>query len=148
MRTEFNYELESPIEYASKGEQHEAGFITLQAPTSRNLTECAQLKQAFFRALPKTPANTEVELPEEGDAELDGPGVMLLIAMSTEVELATVLCIARELFSSGLAQVDGEEKLTKTLLDKMSQDDLENMTGAYLANFILASALQKLKQSS
>lgn len=147
METEFNYELEQSFEYASKGEQCTASFITLTAPTSRNMKECAELKQAFFRALPKTPLQDSVEVPEDNADELDGAGVMLLIAMSRDVELSVVLCTARELFSTGIAKVDGEEKLTKTLLDKMNQDDLEAMTGDYLANFILASALQKLRSS-
>lgn len=147
MKNEVTYELEQSFEYASKGEQLTASFITLQAPTSRNMKECAELKQAFFRSLPKASTQETAELPDEDDDKLDGEGIMLLIAMSKDVELASVLCIARELFSSGVALVEGEEKLTKTLLDKMDQDDLEAMTGKYLANFILASALQRLRNS-
>jgi len=146
MKGEVTYELNEPFEYASKGEQCAASFITLTAPTSRNMKECAELKQAFFRSLPKEQVGGAEE-DAGNDDEIDGDGIMLLIAMSQEVELASVLGIARELFSSGIAQVDGEEKLTKPLVDKMDQDDLEAMTGRYLANFILASALRRMKQS-
>ena len=72
---------------------------------------------------------------------------MSLITMSTGVELGSVLLTARELFTSGLAMVEGEVKLTKPIMDEMSQDDLEAMTGEYLANFTLASALQKMKDN-
>jgi hypothetical protein len=144
MENEVIYELTGPFDYAHKGEQHTASFITLAAPTSRNMKECAQLKQAFFRALPK---ERPTDTPEkEQDETIDGDAIMILIAMSHDVELASVLCTARELFSSGVGLVDGEEKLTKLLLDKVSQDDLEVMTGKYLANFILASALQKMNE--
>lgn len=146
MKSEVTYELDQPFDYASKGEQCTASFITLQAPTSRNMKECAELKQAFFRALPKTQTQGSQE-ETAGDDDIDADGIMLLIAMSQDVELAVVLMVARDLFSSGVALVEGEEKLTKPLLDKMGQDDLEAMTGRYLANFILASALQKMKQS-
>jgi hypothetical protein len=145
MDTEFSYELESPFNYANKGNQETASFITLSAPTSKNMKECAELKQAFFRSLPKN--QMDIENEQDDGKEIDGAGVMLLIAMSMDVELAVVLCIAREVFTSGVAMVDGEVKLTKTLFDDMSLDDKEAMTGEYMARFILASALRKLKQS-
>ena len=144
MQTEFTYELRQGFEYASKGELAQAAFITLKAPTSKNITECAHLKQSFFRAIPKD--RPEVEAQEEA-AGITGDDIMTLIMMSPEVDLAVVLLTARELFSSGVALVDGETKVTKPIIDVMSQADLETMTGEYLANFILASVLQKMNQS-
>ena len=41
--------------------------------------------------------------------------------------------------------IDGEVKVTKPILDEMSNDDLEGMLGEYLANFILRSVLSKKK---
>jgi len=146
MTTEVNYTLSTPIEYAYRGEQVEGTFVTMKAPTSRNMSECAALKQAFFRALPQDDT-VEADAREEGEAEITGEGIMTLITMSKDVELATVLVTGRELLTSGVALVEGEEKLTKPLLDKISQDDLEGMVGEYMANFILASALQRLKKS-
>lgn len=148
MSNEFTYELQTPVEYAHKGQLETGKFITLKAPTSRNMTECASLKQAFFRAMGTLPKQDRlpVDTPES-DGEIDGEAIMAIITMSTSVELASVLLTAKELFSSGLAMVEGEEKLTKPIIDTMSQDDLELMTGEYLANFTLASALQRLKNS-
>lgn len=146
MKKEITYPLEQTLPYAKAGVLTEGTFVTLSAPTSKNMTECAFLKQAFFRALPKvTPDDVS---DDSGSDEVTGAGVMAIITMSKDVDLAGVLITARELFTSGVALVDGEVKLTKPLLDAMSQDDLEAMTGEYMANFILASALQKLKKSS
>jgi hypothetical protein len=146
MGNSVEYALQEPVQYANKGEMVEAMFVTLNPPTSRNMTECAQLKQAFFRALPKT-GEIEAEASDGGQAELTGEAVMTMITMSPDVELASVLVTGRELLTSGLALIDGEEKLTKPVLDNMSADDLEGMIGEYLVNFILASALRKMKTS-
>jgi len=142
---QITYTLETPLEYAHKGDLQETTFVTLDAPTSRNMTECAALKQAFFRALPKS-GEVEVE-SDGGDAELTGEAVMMLITMSPDVELSSVLVTGRELLSSGIAKLGGEEKVTKPILDKLSMDDLSGMIGDYMANFILASALRGLKKS-
>jgi hypothetical protein len=143
IKKEILYQLETPLTYAKAGVQAEGSFISLAAPTSKNMTECAFLKQAFFRSLPKTKPEDREQVSET--PEITGEGVITLITMSKDVDLSGVLLTAKELFTSGIAMVDGEVKLTKPLLDSMSQDDLEAMTGEYMANFILASALRKLK---
>jgi len=146
VQKEITVTLTQPIEYAKGGELEAGTFVTLAAPTSRNMTECATLKQAFFRALPKT-GEVEAEDSGQGDAVINGEAIMTLITMSKDVELGSVLLTAKELLTSGVALVEGEEKLTKPLFDKLSQDDMELLVGEYLANFILASALQRLKKS-
>lgn len=147
-----DFELAEPIPYALEGDMVEGTFVKLTAPTSRNRVECARLKQSFFRALPKDdgqPAEKRDESDKKAD-EFTGEAIMTLIAMSQDVELEVVLLNARELFTSGVAHVEGEKdgKLNKLMLDAMDPDDFELMTGAYLVNFILASALKRLKNSS
>ena len=149
LKTQFDYELESTFSYAYKDDMQEASFITLKAPSSKNVSQCAELKQAFMRALPTDTSHTvgENESESKGLDDLDGESIMMLIYMSKDVSLKSVLLEAKELFSSGLAFVDGETKVTKPILDKMSQDDLENMLGEYYLNFILASWLKKMKKN-
>lgn len=146
LKIEFEYELKRKFQYALKGEQTEASFITLKAPTSANLKECAFLKQAFFRSLPTDAEEKAQALKDEvKDETVNGEEIMLLISMSQNVELISVLVTARELFASNVAFVDGETKVTKPILDSISQDDLEAMVGAYMANFILASSIAQMK---
>ena len=59
--------------------------------------------------------------------------------------MAKILLSAVELFKSGVAYIEGEAKVTRPVLDEMSNDDLEGMLGEYLANFILRSVLNKKK---
>jgi len=139
-------ELDAPLEYAQKGEMLTGTFITLLAPTSKNMNECATLKQAFFRALPKSGSATMEVEDSDQDSDVTGDAVMTMISMSQDVELASVLVTGRELLTSGVALIEGEEKLTKPLADKLSQDDLEKLVGEYIATFIIASALRKAKK--
>jgi len=72
--------------------------------------------------------------------------VISMLYMS-DVDMNGVLLSAIELFNSGVALVDGEQRFTKPIIDTLSPDDLELMTGTYLVNFILASALAKAKKA-
>jgi len=151
MKKDFDYELSSSFEYACKGEIAEATFITFHAPTSRNMQQCAMLKQSFYRALSeqqeKASDPTGETVEDKGDKVINGAEIMDLIMISKDVELVNVLIAGKELFASkGVAMVDGETPLTKPLVDNMSQDDLEKALGEYLANFILASFLQKMNK--
>lgn len=147
------HELESPFKYAHKGEELTASFIELRPPTTKNLNECSILKQAVFQSLRSAGKGEEVrELSEEdkkaaAEESFGSDEIMMILNSSSEVELSVVLATARELFTGkhGVALVDGEERFTKPLFDEMSFEDLENMTGAYLANFILASSLKSMK---
>lgn len=142
----FNYELKSPFDYDHKGNVVEAQFITLRAPSSKEISETADLKQAFFRALPKDSTSTGDESEEGSLDDLNGDAIMMMIAISPDVTLKTVLLCARELFKI-VATVDGEERMTVPLLDKIDPEDLETMVGEYYLNFVLASWLKKMKDS-
>ncbi len=143
IKTEFDFELTKKFKYSYKGDYVDASFITLKAPCSKDIKNCAPLKQAFYQAL-RQQASTQESREETENAEIDGDAIMMLMNMSNDVDMGKVLLHAKELFSSGVAVVEGETKLTKPLIDLMSIDDFESMTGSYLSNFILASALSKL----
>ena len=142
---EFDFPLTSKLEYGHDGNTEVATLIKLTSPTSKNMTHCAILKQAFFRSVADL-KNDNTDLNEATDSEdIDGASLIQIMYMSKGVEMASVLVTARELFTSGVATVDGTVKLTKPLIDSMSQDDLEGMLGEYLANFTLSSVLSKMK---
>ncbi len=138
-----HFPLLKSFQYGTKsGDSVEATWVELNPPTTKNSRECAYLKQAFFRASNET-SSDEGETRVEGDAKgPTGAGVIAVMAMSTSVDLAETMEVARKLFTSkGIALVQGEMKLTLNLIEKMSQDDFEGMLGEYLVNFTLASAL-------
>lgn len=143
-KAEIDYYLQSPIKYARSGEELEAVFVRLSAPSGKNSRECLLLKQAFFQSLPRG-EETKEEKPAQ---ELTGEMAMEIIAMSSDVNLSEVVDVGRDLFlRGGVALVDGEEKLTKPLWDSMGIDDVQGMLGEYLVNFILASFVRRIQKS-
>lgn len=144
----FNYLLVVPIEYAHKGNKETGTFITCSPPTAKIMTECARLKQAFFRALPKDADVTEEikqQAKEMRDETVSGPEIMAMLSVSNDVDLDKVFVSAKILLTSGVCMVEGQEKLTGPLWDSLSYEDMEALTGDYIANFIVASSLSKMK---
>lgn len=144
----FDYELKSQITYHHKGNVETAQMVRFMSPTSKTLKLCSDLKQQFFRAMPQADPNNKDEIPKDADeVELDGDSVMMMISTSKEVSLADVLITAQKLFmNKEVALLDGEERITQSISEQISNDELEEMTGQYMANFILASALEKMNK--
>jgi hypothetical protein len=63
--------------------------------------------------------------------------VVSAIYGSNSIDANVVWEQAKALFKEGVALVDGEQKLTAPMIDKMSPDDFEKLTGEYVANFTL-----------
>ncbi len=145
-KTEHDFYLLVPLSYSSGSSQHDATFIRLFAPSSKVSRECSALKQAFLRAVPKEVSASAAPTPENSADDLTGSDVIQILALSTVVDLPDVLEVGRRLLvAPGISKVEGEVKLTSTLLERMSQEDFENMLGEYMVNFTLASTLSKTK---
>lgn len=142
---ECTFTLDYELEYAHNGESVKSNILILNEPTSKQIKWCAILHQAFFRALPKRNEDSGVK-EDDKEVKLDGDEIMALISMSPDVDLDKVLVASREVLSSGLVQVGGEEKATKPILDQIKPVDFIRLTGVYMANFIVASVLQKRKK--
>jgi len=146
---EITYELKSPFEYAFKGEMRDAGFVTLRAPTVENIGYVSRLKQGFMKAVTAQKQVVDAKDTESNDSgsidDLTGEMIMAMLSMS-DIDYAGYMNTAKATFlDSGIALLDGEEPLKKTLMSKMSVQDLEGMTGEYLKVFILTSALEMMK---
>lgn len=137
------YELEHPFEYAYKGDLQTASFIDLEGPSYKTMAHFVPIKQAFTAAvseLTKTIDRSNVSEAKADDAGIDAEQV-LQVMYQWSGEMSAVFLHAEQLFKSGVAMVDGETKLTTDLLGKMHFSDVENMLGAYIANFIAASLM-------
>ncbi len=139
---EIDFPLSTKIAYAKDGEEIKGSFIKLTPPSSKQLTQCALLKQSFIRAITEQAKNNPdaADAPDDGK-KISGEDIIYLLYGSESVDMGKILLSAIELFKSGVAHIEGEVKLTKPLLDEMSNDDLEGMLGEYLANFIHKSVL-------
>ena len=138
--TEKQFDLTKPFEYAFDGDVRSAAFITLLPPTMKQHSQAAALKQSIIRIVTDAVRNADDEDPEDSkkDEAITAKMVVTTIYGSGCVEVNVVWEQVRALLKSGVALIDGEQKLTVPLMDKMSPDDFENMAGEYIANFTLA----------
>lgn len=138
--TEITHDLESSFQYAFKGEQRDASFITLTAPTMKQHSQAAALKQSIIRIVTDAvrDAGDDNSDDSKGEEAITSKMVVATIYGSSCVEANVVWGQARALLKEGVALIDGEQKLTVPLMEKMSPDDFENMAGEYIANFTLA----------
>lgn len=139
--SEVIYELKESFKYAKGGEQEDASFISLTAPTFKQIDKVAPIKQAFMSAITGLQDNVspETEAPKD-DSEITGSQCIQLM-YSWAGDLTKVFLHAEQLFKSGVALVDGETKLTTPLMEKMQVSDFEGLVGAYIANFIAPSLM-------
>ncbi len=146
-KEEVDFPLTVAFDYGHKGKTESATFIRLVPPSAKQLKHCTELKQAFYRAMAEIQEDNKDREKQDvpDDSKLEAGDIIKMIYVSKSVEMTSVLVTAIELLSSGVATVDGETKLTKPLISAMSMDDLENMVGAYLANFILRSLLAEMR---
>jgi hypothetical protein len=152
------FELTSGFDYAFKSEQRTATFIELNAPTMKVHGLLSDLTQSVYGAIMDAAEKhaeelrkagvkpVEQETKEKEDTSSSGLGlemtsdeVVKTIYVSESVKSNVIWLQASALLTSGkIALIDGEQKLTRALIESMSINDFENMVGEYIANFIVA----------
>jgi len=147
---EIRHTLEIPFKFVYKGQEEIAEFITLRPPTTKNRRECGALEQSFMRALPTSEGVVEEQIksePVEDSKPPTGTETMAMIAMSKNSDLGETMEIARKLFLSDVAYINGETKVVGNSIDNVSLDDFKELVGKYLVGFILRSAFNSQKTS-
>ncbi len=137
---DINFQLKKHISYAYEGETINGKFITLYAPTKKQMEQCVFLKQAFFRAAKSIESDGKEEKDES--TEIKGQDIISLL-YSSDADMHKVLLSGIALLKSGAAKMEGVKDLTMPMIDQMAQEDLENIVGEYIANFIVASLMNQ-----
>lgn len=136
--------LKEKIEYHYKGEEVQGSFVKLLPPTAKHLTITAPIKQMFQLAAVELSKEekTKDEKEEKESSSLNPEDVFQLMCLAGDkINIEKLVLYARDLMTCGLVLVEGEEKLTKPLYEKLSPDDFEMILGSFIVNFIAASLL-------
>lgn len=148
--SEVIYTLEKSFNYSYKGDTREAEFITLLPPTMKQHNQAASLKQSIMKIVqniikdekPKgsnpTAEQKDDENAESTDDEITREMIVGAIYGSMVVDANVVWEQAKDLFKQGVILIDGEQKITTPLFDKMHPNDFEQMVGEYVVNFTIA----------
>ena len=140
--SEVQYELKNPFDYAYKGNQQAASFITITAPTFKQMDKVTPIKQAFTAAIAEVTADvaTTSDDDSKADAEAVTGAQAIQLMLRWSGDMVKINIYAQQLFKLA-ALVDGETDLTAPMIDKMSLNDFEGLLGAYIANFIMPSLM-------
>ena len=140
---EIQFQLNTPVKYASGGEEIDGTFITLTEPSIKQLDYISEFKKAFYKAAEKVSSDASPVDTGNDKEKVTGDQIMALL-YSHCPDMKQLFGIARKLFfSTGIAMVEGEVNFTPAIYDTMSINDFERMIGEYLVNFILQSALNQ-----
>jgi hypothetical protein len=139
---EVNYELKHPFQYAHKGDTQDAGFITIKAPTFKEMDKVTPIKQAFTAAISEITDDIQPDgnQASSGDSELITGAQAMQLMHRWSGDMVKINLHAQQLFK-GSAMVDGETPMTMPMIDKMSMVDFEGLMGEYIANFIAPSLM-------
>ena len=155
IRNEFNFDLKTEISYVGKDNQKvdSAQFITLRAPTVRQLRLAAPLTQALTQCIIEQQQNLtnddrenigsslENTIVEDDDGD-DKEAFMLamMIASSKTVDYGKALeDFVKLLKLPEIALIDGETQIKDSFLDRVPLRVIEDAFAQYIANFIAPS---------
>lgn len=160
-KTEFEFNLLSPIEYHAGGRAASAQALRVKAPTFKSSSYVAPIKQAILisakaqanamseeeraklmtqyndaqkKAKEETPSETTAAEKHEAEVQYS----ISLLAGCSDVSLDTVLKAFAKLLSEGTAFIDDESKtpLTMDLINRFSYEDVERLLGEYIVYFL------------
>lgn len=154
IKREFEFTLSSPVSYQAEGQAQEGRLLTLTAPSNKVRAQRAKLKEAFMMAIAEAgEQEKEQKAVPQGDQkdtviEEDefSEYVLMMLYSSPKVNIVDMLEEFKGLMIHGqCCTIEGSVKMTAPIFDSMDADDCDRLLGEYMANFILASFLNKIR---
>jgi len=155
MKSEIDFKLNVPFEYAVNGGVETASLLVLKAPSNKQRFQRAKLKEFFYVAFGESreESSDAKETTEPKDAVQAEPPteeafaeyVVQTLYTSSKVKMVEVIDEFKQLLlSEGICKVEGSVNLTQALYDKMDAEDSDRLLGEYIGAFILASFYAKI----
>ena len=143
------YNFKDKVSYAVKGEMADAQFLTMLPPAGKNIVDIALIKGEVMAAMQWATVNhgatevqevSEVVVDDEADTEDSARSIMHTLDCAPDADTGKViLCIMELLIKGKLGVLDGENKLTRPIVDALSIQDTYGIAGHFIVNFILPS---------
>ncbi len=152
----FEFDLTVPIEVYQningKNDMVKCKKLYLKAPTSEHKHNTRTLKQMFLRTMAnlsqndrnKTQPQTKISSEDE-DEKLDSKSIKAILLLG-DCNINDYINEFQKFVTNRIAFTDENCKyvLNSTYFNKLSEEDIENLIGAYLENFFTVSWLRSL----
>ena len=140
-KREFEYTLQSNIGIHKDGEKQFCNKIVLKAPNSKQTEQRVMLKQAFMSAMEKS-SSAKDSASKGKDRTFDiseCEQIISLIYMNlTSKEIIDLFDAFKDLLITGCGKAL-EMALTAFAIDQIDSEDLDNMMGEFIVNFLIPS---------
>lgn len=150
LKREFEYSLQVNISIHKNGEKQFANKIKLLAPSSAQRTNRCIIKQAFMNAGKKSgggdsSGSSQTQTSDDQDIEITNAEQVagMLYSNLDYNEISRVMEAFIDLLTSGCG-IALEERLTTFHIDQIDSEDLDNMLGEYIVNFLIPSWMKRL----
>jgi hypothetical protein len=142
MMKEFEFTLkDGEVTYSEGGVAARATKLLLKAPTPKQAKQADKLRQSIMRALSDLNKNNQSsnKKTSDDDSKIDGEAVILMLSMSTSVDMFDIRECFLSLLLSGSCLVIGTKPITQFNLDnEISYEEQTQIMGEYIANFLIS----------
>lgn len=146
MTKEYEVELSTPISVAIEGQAVEAKMVLLRSPSAKNRNAASKIKRLCTQAITSLAKESDGENKKDAtDEETTSSDVINALAASTGTSddmFEQLFTLFHRLLTNGCGEVEGY-KFTGAMFDELDYEDLENLFGEYVKNFLLSSLLMK-----
>jgi len=140
------FKLTNPIKYITKeGDSSESSALFLYSPPASMKRVPIKLRGYFTKAMKRAASSDLAKLEgaptkDSSDEGMDGDAVVQMLYMMIPEDMEAVHDQFKILIvGSGVVKVQNEVGLTGALYDMITQIELDELLGEYLANFMIAS---------
>lgn len=143
---DFTYELERPILYQDETGEKETHTLVLYAPSNQLAEQKGILRQKVLAAFVEAGNSSSANKPDKEEKKKDKiEPEEILFAIAVSKHFLEIKTAFRELLKNGCLSLDGKiDKITNWHLDQIEDEELEEVMGQFIVNFIIPSWMKRL----
>jgi len=144
--TDFTYNLIHPVKFANNSKQDEIEYIVLSSPSTNQLRSSRMLKQLIMRGMLEV--SNKIDTKEEVKGKKQNAGIdcdaVLLMMYGSNCDVDEYFSAFERLLKTEIAKINGTNiALIPDLYNSLSPDDIDNILGEYIVNFLMPSKMKK-----
>ena len=129
------YDLLKGFEYASAGQNTTAEFIEVDSPNNLVSDDVLFLDTQFYKVMNSASDNSETTKDSKSDDKIETKQFYMGLASTDGVNMSKCFDSLKRILSK-TAKVDGRERFTNLIFDKMDINDTKMLLGWYIENFL------------
>lgn len=136
--SKFTHTFKGHFEIASGNEKVKAETLTLPSPSNYIIGHVTVIDQEFSKAMIKmSELSGGSESKADDDAKVTGKEMVMMLSSSGANMKACYDAIQKICIKQGM--INGEQKVTQVIFDRMAFEDTKEILGGYINDFLFSS---------